>query len=149
MCVRSLSDTSSFTAVARHDALVPLEPLATFNAASQVNACCLVLFDTSDRMSKALAGKGKLVLGICLKHGQAHDVARNDVRDFILIWTQAGRVLTCHRLHQRYFPLRVGPEVVTELLSHSSECHCEHFSSSSPRGSLCFGSRRAATTCSS
>ena len=93
--------------------------LAASSTASQANAFCLVLFDSSDRMSKALAWKGKLVLAICLKHGPAHDVARNDVRDIILGWMQASWT---HSLAidytRRHFPRRPRPEVVTQHLSH-------------------------------
>ena len=46
--------------------------------------------DSSDRMSKALARKGELVLGNCVKHGPAHDLTRTDFRDLILGWIQAG-----------------------------------------------------------
>ena len=73
------------------DALVPLRPpLAASSTPSQLNAFCLVLFDSSDRLSEALARNVELVLAICLKHGPAYDVASNDVRDLILGWIQAG-----------------------------------------------------------
>ena len=83
MCFRSFSDTSSFAAWS-HD---PTQAtLTAFNTASEANSSCLVLFD----LSKAIAGNGEQVLASCLKHGPAHDVARDDVQ--ILGWIQAGWV---------------------------------------------------------
>ena len=63
--------------------------LAASSTLLQLNAFCLVLFDSSDRLSMAFARKGEVVLVICLKCGPTCDVARNDVRNLVLGWIQA------------------------------------------------------------
>ena len=66
-----------------------LEATLASSTPSKLNAFCLVLFASSDPLSKALAQKGGLVLETCLKPGPAHDVARKNVRDLVLGWIQA------------------------------------------------------------
>ena len=59
---------------------------ATSTTPSQLNAFCHVLFDSSDRLSKALARKSELLLGI----SDPMTWSGNDLRDMILGWIQAG-----------------------------------------------------------
>ena len=81
------------------DSLVRLWlPFQASNTPSQLNVFCLVLLDSSDRLSKALASKGEMVLGSCRKHGSAPDLTRHDLRHLILAVGSAHWPLTDQKL---------------------------------------------------
>ena len=125
--------------------------LAASSTPSQVNAFCLVLFDSFGRMSKALARKHELVLGICVKHGLAYDLMRNDLRDLILAWIQASLIRslaienpdgTFHVAQDQKLlqnTCRILRRAVVNITPFTLSAH----------ESLCSGSSRAVTTCSS